>query len=91
MAPRCNEYAADLNARWPKRFGAFATVPLPGHPRLDRQLDGVCLFASYGDQYLGDRALDPLMEQLDARSAVVFVRPSMPLRRGTSTSPGRCS
>src|SRR5579872_4945626 len=28
LARRCNDYAAELNARWPKRFGAFAVVPL---------------------------------------------------------------
>ena len=28
MARRCNDYAADLAARWPRRFGAFATVPM---------------------------------------------------------------
>ena len=28
LARRCNEYSAELNARWPKRFGAFARVPM---------------------------------------------------------------
>src|SRR6266478_6526509 len=28
LARRCNDYAAGLIARWPKRFGAFATVPM---------------------------------------------------------------
>ena len=28
LARRCNDYAAELNARWPRRFGAFATVPM---------------------------------------------------------------
>jgi hypothetical protein len=28
LARRCNDYAAELAARWPKRFGAFATVPM---------------------------------------------------------------
>src|SRR5712692_10893519 len=28
LARRCNEYAAELVARWPKRFGAFATMPM---------------------------------------------------------------
>ena len=27
LARRCNDYAAELIARWPKRFGAFGTVP----------------------------------------------------------------
>src|SRR4029077_19268229 len=28
LARRCNDYAAELIARWPSRFGAFATVPM---------------------------------------------------------------
>ena len=28
LARRCNDYAAELTARWPRRFGAFATVPM---------------------------------------------------------------
>src|SRR5262245_12906423 len=28
LARRCNDYAADLIARWPGRFGAFGTVPM---------------------------------------------------------------
>ncbi len=27
-ARRCNDYAAELSARWPRRFGAFAVVPM---------------------------------------------------------------
>ena len=27
LARRCNDYAAELIARWPMRFGAFGTVP----------------------------------------------------------------
>src|SRR5260370_40915307 len=39
--------------------------------------DGVSLFASYGEKFLGDRELDPLFEMLDARGAVVFVHPGL--------------
>src|SRR5262245_45118490 len=28
LARRCNDYAAELVARWPTRFGAFGTVPM---------------------------------------------------------------
>jgi predicted TIM-barrel fold metal-dependent hydrolase len=86
LARCCNQYAADLNARWPKRFGAFATLPLPDiqgsigeidHALEVLKFDGVCLFASYGEKYLGDPAFDPVMERLDARAAVAFVHPAM--------------
>jgi len=84
LARRCNEYAAELTARWPARFGAFATVPMGSVEgacgeiayALDvLRFDGVSLFASYGERFLGDRAFDPLFEMLDARAAVVFLHP----------------
>src|SRR5215475_5302961 len=28
LARRCNEYASELMARWPNRFGALAVVPM---------------------------------------------------------------
>src|SRR5690242_10431783 len=28
LARRCNEYASELMARWPSRFGALAVVPM---------------------------------------------------------------
>jgi predicted TIM-barrel fold metal-dependent hydrolase len=86
LARRCNDYAAELAARWPKRFGGLAVVPM-FDPRqavdeidyaLDRiKLDGVCLFASYGEKFLGDPQFDPVLEALDARDAVVFVHPAL--------------
>ena len=85
MARRCNEFAADLIARWPARYGAFATVPMhdPRHAieeidyALDElKLDGVCLLTSYADTYLGDRKFDPVLEALNERKAVVYTHPA---------------
>jgi predicted TIM-barrel fold metal-dependent hydrolase len=85
LARRCNDYAAELVARWPKRFGAFAVVPMwdigDAIAEVGYALDvlghqGVCLFASYGERFLGDPYFDPLMEELDRRQAVVFVHPA---------------
>ena len=39
--------------------------------------DGVSLFASYGEKFLGDPQFDPLMEMLNERAAVVFVHPGL--------------
>jgi predicted TIM-barrel fold metal-dependent hydrolase len=36
----------------------------------------VCLFASYGEKFLGDPAFDPVLEALDARDAVVLIHPA---------------
>ena len=84
MARRTNDYAAELNAKWPKRFGAFATMPMLD---MDDAVDevaytldtlkfaGVSLFASYDGVFLGDPAFDPVMEALNARDGVVFLHP----------------
>src|ERR1700736_1177392 len=86
LARRCNDYAAELNARWPKRFGAFAVVPMwdirdaideIGYALDVLKLQGVCLFASYGERFLGNPHFDPLLEELDRRDAVVFVHPAL--------------
>jgi predicted TIM-barrel fold metal-dependent hydrolase len=85
LARDCNEFHADLMARWPGRFGSFAAVPLPDidgacaeidHALGTLQADGVCLLASYGERYLGDAYFDPVMEVLNEREAVVFVHPN---------------
>jgi predicted TIM-barrel fold metal-dependent hydrolase len=86
LARRCNDYAADLSARWPSRFGMFATVPMwtvqgaideVGYALDELGADGVSLFASYGERFLGDLYFDPLLEMLDSRGAVVLVHPGL--------------
>src|SRR5262249_31861620 len=73
LARRCNEYASELMARWPRRFGALALVPMwesaDAIGEINHRLDtlkhqGVCLFASYGDKFLGDTAFDPVLAAL---------------------------
>src|SRR5919201_65980 len=63
LARRCNEYASELAVRWPRRFGAFAVVPMWDMQEAVTEIDyalgtlkhrGVCLFASYGEKFLGD-------------------------------------
>jgi predicted TIM-barrel fold metal-dependent hydrolase len=86
LARRCNDYSAELNARWPRRFGAFAVVPMwdvhEAVSESERSLSelkhqGVCLFASYGGKFLGDPWFDPVLEALNDRDAVVFVHPAL--------------
>ena len=85
LSRQCNEYFAESMARWPQRFGGFASLPLPDIDGACREiehaldvlhLDGVCLFTSYGSHHLGDPVLDPVLATLDARHAVVFVHPT---------------
>ena len=84
LARACNEYAAGLMRQHPKRFGLFATMPLP---HIDATLaeiayaldtlgaDGVGLFTSYGQDWLGSPAFAPVFEELNRRKAVVYVHP----------------
>jgi aminocarboxymuconate-semialdehyde decarboxylase len=87
MARRVNEYAADLVAKQPDRFGNFATLPLPDVDGALRELehaldtlraDGVILLANYAGKYLGDPAFEPLWAALNRRQATVFVHPGQP-------------
>src|SRR5712672_815407 len=86
LARRCNDYASELAVRWPKRFGAFATVPMWDMREATAEIDyalgelkhqGVCLFASYGEKFLGDKQFEPVMEALNAHAAIVFVHPAL--------------
>jgi predicted TIM-barrel fold metal-dependent hydrolase len=86
LARRCNDYAAEMTARWPQRFGAFATVPMWTMRHAVDEIaycfdalgfDGVSLFASYGEKFLGDPLFDPVLEILNDRGAVVFVHPAL--------------
>ena len=86
LARRLNEHAAELVAKWPKWFGAFATVPMrditdavaESEYALDQlKHNGVSLFASYDEKFLGDPTFEPLMGALNARKAVVFIHPTL--------------
>jgi 6-methylsalicylate decarboxylase len=86
MARRVNEYVAELGAKWPGRFGSFATVPLPDVDgaleelayALDAlQADGVFVLATYQGRYLGDPMFEPLWAELHRRKAVVLIHPGV--------------
>jgi predicted TIM-barrel fold metal-dependent hydrolase len=84
LARACNEYGAKLAADGARRFGMFATLPLPNIDASLREIEyaldtlkvnGIGLFTSYGDKWLGDPALAPVMDELNRRKAVVYTHP----------------
>jgi predicted TIM-barrel fold metal-dependent hydrolase len=85
VARACNEYGAKLVQEHPTRFGLFAAMPLPdvdatlkeiAHAYDTLKADGIGLFTSYGDSWLGNAAYRPVMEELNRRKAVVHVHPT---------------
>jgi len=84
-AREVNEYAAEVVRKHSSRFGFFATLCLPDvEGSLDEaayafdklHADGVVLLANSRGIYLGEKAFDPLFDELNRRKAVVFVHPS---------------
>jgi 6-methylsalicylate decarboxylase len=85
VARTCNEFQARMTLEHPSRFGSFALLPLPDVDgtleeityALDiLHLDGVGLFSSVNDRYLGDPLFEPVFEDLNRRNAVVFIHPT---------------
>ena len=84
MARMINEGSAGLIAKYPDRFGAFATLPADGPDEalaelayaLDElRLDGVVLTSNVQGRYFGDPSLEPVLAELARRQVPVFVHP----------------
>jgi predicted TIM-barrel fold metal-dependent hydrolase len=84
VARICNEHGAELSARYPGRFGFFASIPYPDVAgslaeiayALDvLKADGINLYTSYGDRWLGHESLAPIYDELHRRKATAYVHP----------------
>jgi 6-methylsalicylate decarboxylase len=85
LARRCNEYLADLDRRYPGRFGGWAALPVPAIDAalaelsyaIDTlKLDGVSLMTNVHGNYLGEPIYDDLFAEMNRRGTVVFVHPN---------------
>jgi predicted TIM-barrel fold metal-dependent hydrolase len=87
LARSVNEFAARTAQDYRGRFGVFASLPLPN---VDASLaeiayalevlkvDGFVMLTNCGGVYLGDAKFDPVFDELNRRSAVVFMHPTSP-------------
>jgi len=85
LARACNDYGARLVRDHPTRFGLLAAMPLPDVDATLAEItyaydtlhaDGIAVFTSYGDVWLGHPSFRPVMEELHRRKAVVHVHPT---------------
>jgi predicted TIM-barrel fold metal-dependent hydrolase len=88
LARSVNEFAARTMGDHRGRFGGFASLPLPdvdgaleeiGYALDTLKLDGVVMLTNFNGVYLGDKRLDPVFDELNRRTAVVFIHPTSPI------------
>ena len=84
---RVNEVSAEIKKQYPGRFKFCAALHLPDIDAAIREAvyaldtlgaDGMKLATNSRGQYLGDEELDPLMEVLNERHAVIIIHPHRP-------------
>jgi 6-methylsalicylate decarboxylase len=87
VARSCNDYAARMVADHRGRFGMFVALPLPDIDGSLREIaygldelkaDGVGLYTSYHDKWLGDPVFEPVLAEINRRKAVAYVHPAVP-------------
>jgi predicted TIM-barrel fold metal-dependent hydrolase len=88
LARAMNEEFASIIARHPKRFGAFAVLPLDDMDAAVEEmayaldvlkLDGVSSSTHVGGVYLGDGRFDSWFAEMNRRATTLFVHPTTPV------------
>ena len=84
-AKMANDMLADAVRRWPKRFAAFAALPLPHIDESLRELDrarnqlhmaGVANTTAILGRSVADAAFHPIYDELNRRKSVLFLHPA---------------
>jgi len=97
LARHVNDAGAEVRRAHPRRFGQFASLPLPDVDAALTELeyaldelgcDGVTVKTSTAGSYLGDDRYKPLLAELDRRRTPVFVHPTSP-PHGEALTAGR--
>lgn len=87
LARAMNEDFAEIIARHPRRFGAFAILPVDDMNSANEEmsyaldvlkLDGVVCTTNIGGLYLGDPLFDAWFAEMNRRKAALFVHPTSP-------------
>ncbi|KAF4872679.1 Decarboxylase yanB [Colletotrichum siamense] len=88
LARQVNNYASEVKAKYPDRFGFFASLPLPDITasleeidyvfKLDPKPDGIVFMSNFYGMYFGDPALDPVFKALDELNVTIFEHPTTP-------------
>jgi 6-methylsalicylate decarboxylase len=91
LARAMNEDFASIIAQHPKRFGAFAVLPLDDMDAAVEEmayaldvlkLDGVSSSTNIAGVYLGDERFDSWFSEMNRRATTLFVHPSSPAGSG---------
>ena len=87
VARSSNDFASEVSAGHVDRLGFFGSLPVPDVEAASAEAlrcasligcKGFCLPTNALGTYLGDEALDALMETLDGLSATVLIHPTAP-------------
>ena len=83
----CNEFGAKCMQKNPKRLGLLAGLPFPismdslqeiEYAYETLKADGIGIYSSTGDRWPGDPMFEPIMAELNRRSAPVLIHAAVP-------------
>ena len=86
MVRQCNDYSAKLCADHPGKFGQFASLSFTDIDASLKEIeyaldtlkaDGISLFSSFEDKWLGNKYFDPIYQELNRRKVVIYVHPNL--------------